>query len=112
MEDSEFSSTERILLSVIGLIFLVVIGGLIFAPEIFWDDFVKVYIWDPIVKDAGKSGDAGYTAVNTAVYIATMIAAVIAFQALFRKCRFDQEKEPCPFCKNIQIVPKLNHGVG
>ena len=85
MEDTEFSSTERILLSVVGLIFLVVIGGLIFAPEIFWDDFVKVYIWDPIVKDAGKSGDAGYTAVNTAVYIATMIAAVIAFQALFRK---------------------------
>ena len=85
MEDTEFSATERILLSVIGLIFLVVIGGLIFAPEIFWDDFVKVYIWDPIVKDAGKSGDAGYTAVNTAVYIATMIAAVIAFQALFRK---------------------------
>ena len=37
------------------------------------------------MKDAGKSGDAGYTAVNTAVYIATMIAAVIAFQALFRK---------------------------
>ena len=73
---------REILLSVIGLIFLVVIGGLIFAPEIFWDDFVKVYIWDPIVKDAGKSGDAGYTAVNTAVYIATMIAAVIAFRTI------------------------------
>ena len=85
MEDTEFSNSERILLSIIGLIFLVVIGGLVFAPEIFWDDFVKVYIWDPIVKDAGKSGDAGYTPVNTAVYIATMIAAVIAFQALFRK---------------------------
>ena len=85
MEDTEFSNIERILLSFIGLIFLVVIAGLIFVPEIFWDEFVKVYIWDPIVKDAGKSGDAGYTSVNTAVYIATMIAAVIAFQALFRK---------------------------
>ena len=85
MEDTEFSSGERVLLSIIGLIFVVVIGGLLFAPEIFWDDFVKVYIWNPIVKDAGKSGDAGYTPVNTAVYIATMIAAVIAFQALFRK---------------------------
>ena len=61
------------------------IGGLVLAPEVFWDDFVKVYIWDPIVKDAGKSGDAGYTPVNTAVYIGTMIAAVMAFQALFRK---------------------------
>ena len=85
MEDTEFSKIERILLSIIGLIFIIVIGGLVIAPEFFLDDFVKVYIWDPIAKDAGKSGDAGYTPVNTAVYICTMIAAVIAFQALFRK---------------------------
>ena len=85
MDDTEFSSGERILLSLIGFVFLILIGGLIFAPEIFWDDFVKIYIWDPIVKDAGESGDAGYSQVNTIVYILTMVAAVIAFQALFRK---------------------------
>mgnify|MGYP000695567827 FL=1 len=85
MDDTEFSAGERILLSVIGFVFLILIGGLIFAPEIFWDDFVKIYIWDPIVKDAGESGDAGYSQVNTIVYILTMVAAVIAFQALFRK---------------------------
>tara|TARA_B100001758_G_scaffold496_1_gene417 strand:- start:2691 stop:3968 length:1278 start_codon:yes stop_codon:yes gene_type:complete len=85
MEDTEFSNGERILLSLFGLISLVVVGGLIFAPELFWDDFVKVYIWDPIVKDAGTTGDAGYSEVNTIVYILTMIAAVIVFQALFRK---------------------------
>ena len=85
MEDTDFSKGERILLSLFGIISLVIVGGLIFAPEIFWDDFVKVYIWDPIVKDAGTSGDAGYSEVNTAVYILTMIAAVIVFQALFRK---------------------------
>ena len=65
MEDTEFSKGERILLSLFGLISLVVVGGLIFAPEIFWDDFVKVYIWDPIAKDAGETGDAGYSEVNT-----------------------------------------------
>ena len=85
MEDTEFSKGERILLSLFGLISLVIVGGLIFAPEIFWEDFVKVYIWDPIAKDAGETGDAGYSEVNTIVYILTMIAAVIVFQALFRK---------------------------
>lgn len=85
MEDTEFSNGERILLSIFGLISLIIVGGLVFAPELFWDEFVKIYIWDPIVKDAGTSGDAGYSEVNTAVYIATMIAAVIVFQALFRK---------------------------
>ena len=84
MDDTEFSAGERVLLSLIGFVFLALVGGLIFAPEIFWDDFVKIYIWDPIVKDAGESGDAGYSQVNTIVYILTMVAAVIAFQALFR----------------------------
>ena len=85
MDDTEFSAGERVLLSLIGFVFLALVGGLIFTPEIFWDDFVKIYIWDPIVKDAGESGDAGYSQVNTIVYILTMVAAVIAFQALFRK---------------------------
>lgn len=85
MEDTEFSSGERILLYLFGLISLILVGGLFFAPELFWDDFVKVYIWDPIAKDAGTTGDAGYSEVNTIVYILTMIAAVIVFQALFRK---------------------------
>jgi len=85
MDDTEFSRGERILISIVGILSLVIVGGLILAPELFWDDFVKLYIWDPIVKDAGSSGDAGYSSVNTAVYIATMIAAVIIFQALFRK---------------------------
>ena len=33
MEDTEFSNGERILLSLFGLISLVVVGGLIFAPD-------------------------------------------------------------------------------
>ena len=40
MEDTEFSNGERILLSLFGLVSLVLVGGLIFAPELFWDDFV------------------------------------------------------------------------
>ena len=85
MEDTEFSNGERFLLSIFGAIALLIVGGLIFAPEVFWDDFIKIYIWDPIVKDAGASGDAGYSKVNTAVYVLTMVAAVVVLQALFRK---------------------------
>mgnify|MGYP001186703810 FL=1 len=84
MEETDFSKLERILLSAFAVIALIVIAGLILTPEIFWDEFAKVYIWDPIVKDAGQ-GDAGYSAVNTIVYISIMVAAVIVLQAFFRK---------------------------
>ncbi len=87
MEETDFSQGEKILIGFIGLVFFIVISGLIFLPDLFWDDFVKIYIWDPIVKDAGQSGDAGYSGVNTAVYILGMISAVVVFQALFRKWR-------------------------
>ena len=85
MEDTEFSKGESILIGIILTVIFIVISGLIFAPDLFWDDFVKIYIWDPIVKDAGSSGDAGYSGVNTAVYILGMVSAVIVLQAFFRK---------------------------
>ena len=84
MEETDFSKLERNLILTFSIIAFVVIIGLLLKPEVFWDDFAKVYIWDPIVKDAGQ-GDAGYSAVNTIVYISIMIAAVIILQALFRK---------------------------
>lgn len=87
MEDTEFSKGEQFLLLLFGFIALIILGGLIFTPELFWDDFIKIFIWDPIVKDAGTSGDAGYSQVNTVVYILMMVAAVIVLQALFRKWR-------------------------
>ena len=86
MEETDFSKLERNLIVTFSIIAFVVIIGLLLKPEVFWDDFAKVYIWDPIVKDAGQ-GDAGYSAVNTIVYISIMIAAVIILQALFRKWR-------------------------
>ena len=85
MEDTEFSKGESILIGIIITVIFIVISGLIFAPDLFWDDFVKIYIWDPIVKDAGSSGDAGYSGVNTAVYILGMVSAVIVLQVFFRK---------------------------
>ena len=85
MEDSELAWFERALIGFFGFSAIVIIAGLFFIPELFWDNWLKTLVWDPIVKDAGASGDAGYSLGNTAIYIITMIAAVVALQALFRK---------------------------
>ncbi|MDP6869917.1 MAG: DUF63 family protein [Candidatus Poseidoniaceae archaeon] len=85
MQETEFSATETLLIRCFGVVAIVFTLGLIFAPETFWDNFMKIYVWDPIVKDAGETGDAGYTPVNTALYIFTMVAAVIVLQAWFRR---------------------------
>jgi H+/gluconate symporter-like permease len=42
MEDTEFSKGETILIGIICTVIFVVISGLIFAPDLFWDDFVKI----------------------------------------------------------------------
>ena len=59
--------------------------GLIFANDIFWDEGLRPIIWDPIVKDAGAAGDAGYSPENTALYATTVLVCVVIFQAIFRK---------------------------
>ena len=35
-----------------------------------WTETLKPIVWDPVVKDAGVAGDAGYTPQNTAIYTA------------------------------------------
>ena len=42
-------------------VFTLIACGLIFANDIFWTDGLKPIVWDPIVKDAGSAGDAGYS---------------------------------------------------
>jgi len=84
MDDGALSTLELRFIQAYGLIIAIFLGGLIVAPDLFWGDFLGPYVWEPITKDAGTSGDAGYSLVNTAFYILTMIGAVIVFQALFR----------------------------
>jgi len=85
MEDSELAWFERALIGIFGLAALVIVAGLLFAPETFWDNWLKPLVWNPIVIDAGASGDSGYSLGNTAIYIVVMIGAVVILQALFRK---------------------------
>tara|TARA_B100000035_G_scaffold312074_1_gene322799 strand:- start:793 stop:2175 length:1383 start_codon:yes stop_codon:yes gene_type:complete len=69
------------------LLLFLVIGvtlGLVLMPEIVWDDGLRPIIWEPIQKDAGAQGDAGYSYQNTAIYTFSLLASVVVFQALFR----------------------------
>ena len=59
--------------------------GLIFTNDLFWTDGLKPIVWDPIVKDAGSAGDAGYSPENTALYATTVLMCVVILQAVFRK---------------------------
>ena len=51
----------------------------------FWTDGLKPIVWDPIVKDAGAAGDAGYSPQNTAIYATTILLSVVVLQGIFRK---------------------------
>jgi len=69
------------------LLLFLVVGvtlGLVLMPEIVWDDGLRPIIWEPIQKDAGAQGDAGYSYQNTAIYTFSLLASVVVFQALFR----------------------------
>lgn len=70
--------------SVLALLIGITIG-LVMFNELIWVDTLKPIIWDPILKDAGAAGDAGYTPQNTAIYTSSMFICVITLQALFRK---------------------------
>ena len=56
MEDTEVLEWRENSSVLFGLIFIIIAAGLVLAPDLFWDDFIKEYIWDPIVKDAGLLG--------------------------------------------------------
>ena len=85
LEYHEYSLIEKIAVYIAIGVFCGVIAGLTLAYESFWIEGLKPLTWDPIVKDAGTSGDAGYTPQNTAIYTSTMLFCVVLFQALFRK---------------------------
>ena len=81
----EYSLVEKCVMWVALLIVCGVMAGFVLAFDTFWVEWLKPLTWDPIVKDAGTSGDAGYSPQNTAIYTSTLLFCVVLFQALFRK---------------------------
>jgi len=85
LPDHAFSTFEKVLVwMALGLV-VVVLAGLVLAFDTVWVDTLQPIIWDPVVKDAGVAGDAGYTPQNTAIYTVSILGCVVLFQALFRR---------------------------
>jgi uncharacterized membrane protein len=87
MDEEELSIFERASIWLAGITLTLLVIGVVFKPDILWDDLISPYIWQPIVKDASVAGDSGYTLVNTFIYISLMFLSVITLQILFRRWR-------------------------
>ena len=85
LHSSIYSPLEKAAIWAAVVVFAIVSFGLIFANDLFWTDGLKPIVWDPIVKDAGAAGDAGYSTENTALYALTVLMSVVILQAVFRK---------------------------
>ena len=85
LPDHVYSTSEKVLIWAAIGIGLLVLTGLMLAFDTVWTETLKPIIWDPVVKDAGVAGDAGYTPQNTAIYTLSMLGCVVMLQALFRK---------------------------
>ena len=66
LHPSIYSPLEKVAIWTAVVVFTIVSLGLIFVNDLFWTDGLKPIVWDPIVKDAGAAGDAGYSTENTA----------------------------------------------
>ena len=85
LHPSIYSPLEKAAIWFAVAVFAIISFGLIFANDVFWTDGLKPIVWDPIVKDAGSAGDAGYSPENTALYATTVLMSVVILQAVFRK---------------------------
>ena len=92
LPDDVYTTAEKaVIWAALGLAFAV-LAGLVLAFDAVWTETLKPIIWDPVVKDAGAAGDAGYTPQNTAIYTLSMLGCVVLLQALFRRWRLPADE--------------------
>lgn len=85
LPDHVYSPTEKVVIWTALALIIGLAAGFTLAFDTVWTETLKPIIWDPVVKDAGAAGDAGYSPQNTAIYTLTMLGCVVLLQALFRK---------------------------
>jgi uncharacterized membrane protein len=80
-------------LFIIMLILVVIIAGLVFAPSLFYDQWIWKYYWGPIVADAsgsvavhnGVEAREGYTIISEITYGVILVCALYAIYKLLKK---------------------------
>ena len=105
LPDDVYSPTEKIVIwTAIGL-GLAVLAGLTLAFDTVWTETLRPIIWEPVVKDAGVAGDAGYTPQNTAIYTLSMLGCVVLLQALFRRWDLPTDEQMTPVSYTHLTLP-------
>ncbi|UCF50163.1 MAG: DUF63 family protein [Thermoplasmatales archaeon] len=75
------------------IIIVVIIAGLVFAPSVFYDQWIWKYYWGPIVADAsgsvayhnGVEAREGYTIISEITYGIILVCALYAIYKLLKK---------------------------
>jgi len=99
LPDHMYSPIERMMIWIGVGAFTFMALSLIFAHDTMWDQTLRPIIWDPVVKDAGVAGDAGYTPQNTLIYTISMVMCVVILQAIFRKWNL-----PCDETMTLALI--------
>jgi len=99
LPNSEYSIWEKAAIWAVLALIAVLLSGFVLANDVVWDEGLKPIIWDPVTKDAGVAGDAGYSPQNTAIYTGSMLVCVVILQALFRRADF-----PCDDRMTLALI--------
>jgi len=91
LDMEEYSTSEKVLIWILLFAIAAVLTSLVLFNDIVWGQYLKPFVWDPVIDDASVAGDAGYNTFNTILYTGLMFVCVIAFQALFRKWKIPSD---------------------
>jgi uncharacterized membrane protein len=92
LPDGAYTAAEKAVIWTALALALGLLAGLVLAFDTVWTETLRPIIWEPVVKDAGAAGDAGYTPQNTAIYTLSMLGSVVLLQALFRKWKLPSDE--------------------
>jgi len=92
LPDNVYTTAEKAVIWAALALAFGLLAGLMLAFDTVWTETLRPIIWEPVVKDAGAAGDAGYTPQNTAIYTLSMLGSVVLLQALFRKWKLPSDE--------------------
>jgi len=103
----------RFFLSLLFIIILIIIVGCIFAPSLFYDQWIWKYYWGPIVADSvghsvswnGVYANEGYTIISEITYGIILIFALYAIYKLIRKLKITIDWRFC-----LALLPYILFG--
>jgi uncharacterized membrane protein len=99
LPSNQYHPLEKVAIWSVLILLIGITIGLVLFNDVVWVETLKPIIWEPILKDAGVAGDAGYTPQNTAIYTSSMFICVIILQAVFRKLQL-----PCDDRMTLALI--------